>query len=89
MRVVIVGAGIGGIALALTLRREGIDYVVLEQAPELTEVGAGIQLSSNGVRVLDYLGVARELGAFAVEPGAHVFRDWSGKTLARSMVIIL
>ena len=76
--------GIGGIALALTLRREGIDYVVLEQAPELTEVGAGIQLSSNGVRVLDYLGVAQELAAFAVEPGAHVFRDWkSGEELLR------
>ena len=84
MRVVIVGAGIGGIALALTLRREGIDYVVLEQASELTEVGAGIQLSSNGVRVLDYLGVAQELAAFAVEPGAHVFRDWkSGEELLR------
>ena len=84
MRVVIVGAGIGGIALALTLRRQGIDYVVLEQAPALTEVGAGIQLSSNGVRVLDYLGVAQELEAFAVEPGAHVFRDWkSGEELLR------
>lgn len=84
MRVVIVGAGLGGIALALTLRRQGIDYVVLEQATELAEVGAGIQLSSNGVRVLDYLGVASALEAYAVEPGAHVFRDWqSGEELLR------
>ena len=84
MRVLIVGAGIGGIALALTLRREGIDHLVLEQAPALTAVGAGIQLSSNGVRVLDYLGVATTLKAFAVEPGAHVFRDWrSGDELLR------
>ncbi len=84
MRVLIVGAGIGGIALALTLRREGIDYVVLEQASELSEVGAGIQLSSNGVRVLDYLGVAAALEAFVVEPGAHVFRHWkSGDELLR------
>ncbi|MDX1384735.1 MAG: FAD-dependent monooxygenase, partial [Thermoanaerobaculia bacterium] len=84
MRVVIVGAGIGGIALALTLQREGLDHVVLEQAEELAEVGAGIQLSPNGVRVLGYLGVAGALAAFAVEPAAHVFRDWrSGDELLR------
>jgi salicylate hydroxylase len=55
-RVVIVGAGIGGIATALALRRCGIEHVVLEQAPRLTEVGAGIHLSPNGTRILDWLG---------------------------------
>ena len=81
-RIVIVGAGIGGIATALALRRQGIDHVVLEQAPRLAEVGAGIQLSPNGVRILEWLGVARVLEPLAVEPTSHVFRHWStGETL--------
>jgi salicylate hydroxylase len=81
-RVVIVGAGIGGIATALALRRCGIEHVVLEQAPRLTEVGAGIQLSPNGTRILDWLGVESALEAVAIEPSSHVFRHWtSGETL--------
>jgi salicylate hydroxylase len=76
-RVVIVGAGIGGIATALALRRYGLDCVVLEQAPRLTEVGAGIQLSPNGTRILEWLGVEAALEAVAVEPTSHVFRHWS------------
>jgi salicylate hydroxylase len=81
-RVIIVGAGIGGIATALALRRCGIGHVVLEQAPRLTEVGAGIQLSPNGTRILDWLGVESALEAVAVEPASHVFRHWrSGETL--------
>jgi salicylate hydroxylase len=81
-RVVIVGAGIGGIAAALALRRQGIDHVVLEQAARLTEVGAGIQLSPNGMRILGWLGAAPALERVAVEPGSHVFREWkTGETL--------
>jgi salicylate hydroxylase len=81
-RVVIVGGGIGGIATALALRRGGIEHVVLEQAPRLTEVGAGIQLSPNGTKILDRLGVSRGLAAAAVEPLSHAFRHWrSGETL--------
>src|SRR5262245_7860856 len=81
-RIIIVGAGIGGIATALALHRCGIEHVVLEQAPRLTEVGAGIQLSPNGTRILDWLGVESALEAVAVEPASHVFRHWkSGETL--------
>jgi salicylate hydroxylase len=81
-RVVIVGAGIGGIATALALRRQGMPFLLLEQAPRFGEVGAGIQLSPNGMRVLDWLGAGAALRASAVEPGAHVFRDWkTGETL--------
>jgi salicylate hydroxylase len=82
MRVIIVGAGIGGIAAALALRLQGIEHVVLEQAQRLAEVGAGIQLSPNGMRVLEWLGAAPALARVAVEPGSHVFRDWrTGETL--------
>ena len=68
MRIIVVGAGIGGATLALALERAGLDYVVLEQAPALTEVGAGIQLSPNGVRVLDWLGLADDLAEFCAAP---------------------
>ena len=47
-RIVIIGAGIGGLTLALLLRRRGIIAEILEQAPELREVGAAVALAANG-----------------------------------------
>ncbi len=76
MRVVIVGGGVAGLALALGLRRQGIDYVVLEQAPKFEAVGAGIQLSPNATRTLGYLGVMERLQARVVRPGHHRFVAW-------------
>ena len=85
MRVVIVGAGIGGSALALSLTRLGVDYVLLEQAPAFTEVGAGIQLSPNGVRVLESLGLGDELAGFCTEPDFHKYSLWdTGETVLRT-----
>ena len=55
--IAIVGGGIGGLATALALLREGIDVDVYEQAGELKEVGAGVQISANGTRVLYALGL--------------------------------
>ena len=81
-RVLIVGGGIGGIATALALERHGVEHVVLEQAGRFGEVGAGIQLSPNGMRVLAWLGLGSVLEAVSVEPEAHVFREWrTGETL--------
>ena len=57
LRAVVVGAGIGGTAAALALVRAGIDVQVYEQAQQLTEVGAGVALAPNGLRMLDRLGV--------------------------------
>lgn len=76
MKVVIVGGGVAGLALALAFRRQDIDYVVLEQAPGFEAVGAGIQLSPNATRALGYLGVADRLDSFAVRPGRHRFVAW-------------
>ena len=82
MRIIVTGAGIGGAALALALEQMGMDYLVLEQAPALTEVGAGIQLSPNGVRILEWLGLADDLARFGVQPGGHQLKDWrSGETV--------
>jgi 2-polyprenyl-6-methoxyphenol hydroxylase-like FAD-dependent oxidoreductase len=57
-RVVIVGGGIGGLTLAIALRRRGIEAPVYEAAPELRAIGAGIWVPPNAMQVLGRLGVA-------------------------------
>jgi len=57
LRAVVIGGGIGGTAAAVALARAGIDVRVYEQAQRLTEVGAGVSLAPNGLRMLDRLGV--------------------------------
>ena len=59
-KVIIVGAGIGGLAAATALARQGAMVTVLEQAEAITEAGAGIQVSPNGFAVLRALGLAQE-----------------------------
>lgn len=79
--VIIVGAGIGGLTVALALLRRGIDVLVFEQAPELAEIGAGVQISANGTRILQALGLEPALDATAVEAQSKVVRHWkSGAT---------
>jgi salicylate hydroxylase len=83
--VAIVGGGIGGLAAALSLLRAGVDVHVYEQAEELAEVGAGVQLSPNASRVLHGLGLAGALGRTAVRPLAWHQRRWDdGRTLLRT-----
>ena len=71
---IVVGAGIGGLACALALLRLGWHVEVLEQAGEISEIGAGIQISPNGMRVLDDLGVTPVLEASLFEPEAIELR---------------
>lgn len=68
MKAVIVGAGIGGLAAGLALSRVGWEVTVLEQAPELKEVGAGLQISPNGVKVLEALNLMEALQPLVFEP---------------------
>jgi 2-polyprenyl-6-methoxyphenol hydroxylase-like FAD-dependent oxidoreductase len=66
LRAVVVGGGIGGIAAAVALARAGTDVQVHEQAQQLAEVGAGVSLAPNGLRMLERLGVGeaiRRVGA--------------------------
>jgi salicylate hydroxylase len=53
----IIGAGVAGLTAALALAKHGISSEIFEQAPALTEVGAGLQISPNASRILDRLGV--------------------------------
>lgn len=84
MKAIIIGAGIGGSALALSLQKAGVDFVLLEQAPAFGEVGAGIQLSPNSVRILEWLGLGDDLEGFCAEPDFHKYSVWdTGETVLR------
>ena len=65
-RVLIAGGGIGGLAAAIGLAQRGIRSLVLEKAPQLGEIGAGIQLGPNAFHAFDYLGVGDTARAMAV-----------------------
>jgi salicylate hydroxylase len=83
LRIAIVGGGIGGLVLALALRKRGIAFDVYEQADELREVGAAVALSANGTRELRRLGVGDEVEAVSVVPSALVIRRWdTGEIIA-------
>jgi salicylate hydroxylase len=83
LRAVVVGGGLGGMAAALALARAGIDVRVYEQAQQLSEVGAGVSLAPNGLRMLERLdlgeGISRagarhvstELRLFDGRPAPH------------------
>jgi len=80
--IAIIGAGIGGLTAALALLQRGLDVDVYEQSTELKEVGAGIQISSNGTRVLDALGLQEALARVEVVSSRREIRHWkTGETL--------
>ncbi|MGB6564219.1 MAG: NAD(P)-binding protein [Candidatus Binataceae bacterium] len=54
MRIIVIGAGIGGLAAALTLGRSGFEVQLFEQASVLREIGAGVQINPNATRIRDW-----------------------------------
>jgi salicylate hydroxylase len=84
MDILIVGAGIGGLTAAIRLVQRGHQVRVVEQAQALGEVGAGIQMSANAVKVLQAVGVEPALESTGVKPKAFEFRRFnSGELLHR------
>lgn len=75
MRAVIAGGGIGGLSVAIALALRGWTVQVLEQAPALTEVGAGLQIAPNGWRVLKAMGVTPLIADTLFEPEMIEMRD--------------
>jgi len=75
MSVIIAGGGIGGLSLALALARRGIESTMLEQAPALGELGAGLQLGPNAVRLVRAWGLDKVLREQSVAPLRAEVRD--------------
>lgn len=73
-KIIIAGAGLGGLAAASCLMKAGHEVEVYEQAAKLVEIGAGIQISANAQHVLRDLGLGPAIDAAGVRPGAYVFR---------------
>lgn len=80
-RVVVAGAGIGGLTLGIALAQAGVTVDLHERADELREVGAAVALSANGTRLLYRLGVGEALDAVSTQPTELIHRD--GRTGAR------
>lgn len=81
--ILIVGGGIGGLAFAAACARAGIDYRVIERAPALTEVGAGLGLWASAIRALRTLGVDASRWPAAAELVTGEICSWRGDVLSR------
>ncbi|OAP57295.1 hypothetical protein AYL99_08033 [Fonsecaea erecta] len=82
-KVVVVGAGIGGLAAAISCLRGGCEVTILEKAPEISPIGAGIQIPPNAARVVQHFGLEqkiRDAGAIQVNAN-HLKRYKDGKIL--------
>lgn len=73
-KILIAGAGLGGLSAAACLLQDGYDVEIYEQAPVLGEVGAGIQMSANAMHVLNHIGIGDRITSASVRPAAYVFR---------------
>src|SRR5215470_13597757 len=81
-RIAIVGAGLGGLAVAGFLQRAGFPATVYEQAPTFSRIGAGIILSANVTKALRRLGIEQDLVETGLKPHCYISRDWdTGETL--------
>ncbi|MFE0156615.1 FAD-dependent monooxygenase [Nonomuraea sp. NPDC059007] len=84
-RAIVIGAGIGGMAAALALHRIGWRATVLERAPELGEIGAGMSQAPNALRALDELGVGEQARQVGVSTFAAAnLRTANGRHLQRA-----
>jgi salicylate hydroxylase/6-hydroxynicotinate 3-monooxygenase len=75
LSVAVIGAGMGGLTAAATLRRVGIDVKIYEQAQKFTRLGAGIQQSPNAVKVLRQLGLESRLRDLSFQPELTRYRE--------------
>lgn len=80
--IVIVGGGIAGMTAAAALAQRGFEVTLLESAPQLGEIGAGVTLSPNAMKGLDFLGVSEAVAEAGVEPTRQRIQHWEdGRTL--------
>ena len=85
IKVTVIGAGIGGLTTVSALRARGIEAKAHDQTDVLTEVGAGVQITPNGVKVVRDLGLEKRFREFGFLPDSILGLDWhSGKTVFRT-----
>lgn len=86
-RIVIIGAGIGGMTAAGALRQRGFDVQVYERARELGEIGAGLQVAPNAVKVIRGLGLEKAFVEVAAEPVTRLSLEWdTGSVRSRETI---
>ena len=84
-RVAIIGGGIGGLTAANTLSRAGLEVAVYEAAAELREIGAGVALHANAMRVLRAIGVEEAVRKVAGRSQWQITRNWkTGRVISKS-----
>ena len=87
LKALVIGAGLGGLTAAACLRRAGFDVSVFEQASTLGEVGAGVQIGPNAVRVLRQIGLGDGFEAVAVRPDSLDVRDWKTAEILNTITL--
>src|SRR5262245_58970793 len=85
LAIAIVGAGLGGLAVAATLRRVGIDVRIYEQAAQFARIGAGIQMMPNSMKVLRAIGIEDRLRDTSFAPRSHLNRIWDTGEITREL----
>ncbi|WP_246614180.1 FAD-dependent monooxygenase [Paractinoplanes bogorensis] len=76
VHIAVVGSGVGGLSAAIALQRRGFDVDVYDQARTLSEIGAGVSLGGNGMRVLDALGIGKEVRDVSAHLRRIQFHHW-------------
>jgi 2-polyprenyl-6-methoxyphenol hydroxylase-like FAD-dependent oxidoreductase len=85
LSIAVVGAGMGGLAVAATLRRCGMEAAVYEQAPRFARIGSGIQMMPNSMKVLRQIGVEDRLRHASFAPRSHLNRVWDTGEVTREL----
>jgi 2-polyprenyl-6-methoxyphenol hydroxylase-like FAD-dependent oxidoreductase len=77
MKISVIGAGIGGLAVASLLARRGHGVHVFEQAPRFARIGAGIQMAPNAMKVLRRVGIEDHIRTVGFQPAVALSREWN------------
>src|SRR5689334_15179816 len=85
LEIAVVGAGMGGMAVAATLRQAGFEVTVYEQAARFARIGAGIQMMPNSMKVLRTIGIEDLVRSTSFEPYSHLNRQWDTGEVMREL----